>query len=202
MIEDSIYKKDFLTYLVGVSKDSLFVLPGWGMAIMKLNWLKNKFPAGIATLYLFDSSFKLKSERSLYMMNNNVLVKAATDKKMYAKRAPVKLNVSITDENHHPLASLFSVSVINTMADDDPDDYVLPPFGEANAGQVINNDLLTHLENFTPEKFDLVDLLKTNTYQNISRNILKSIPGDDTDSLLFIKGTILTSKISLRQINW
>lgn len=80
-LEDSIYSKEFTTYIVAVSKDSLcFTSVGRGM--YNVNIPAVKFPAGIATLYLLNSNGEILSSRNLYIKKENYHLTVQTDRKI------------------------------------------------------------------------------------------------------------------------
>ncbi|MEJ7684130.1 MAG: hypothetical protein WKG06_41015 [Segetibacter sp.] len=79
LLEDSIYKKDYVTYIIGISKDSLcFASKGTGLYEVPV--YDNKFPTGIVTFFLLDQNFKLLSERSVYIRDGSLNVKADFNK--------------------------------------------------------------------------------------------------------------------------
>lgn len=193
LLEDSIYSKDFITYVIGISKDS-FCFASIGRGQYEVSVPDQKFPEGIATFYLFDNNFNLLSERSIYARENNVIVKAAVDKNIYAKKNRVTLNISVTDKNQQPIPSLFSVAVIDSLFSDPSDVCNLPYFNETNKQKIINNMLVARMQCLTDEEIDLIMLLRNNTYQTTGSNLIKAWPVVDTDSLLYIKGTVLSKK--------
>ncbi len=89
LLEDSVYKQNIKTYLVGIAKDSLcFASVGTGMFEVPIP--AEKFPGGVTTFYLFDENLHLLSERSVYF-KDNVIIKANLDKNVYKKRDKAEL---------------------------------------------------------------------------------------------------------------
>ena len=82
-LEDSIYSRDFTTYILGVSGDSL-CFAGSGRGIYNANIPLNNFPAGKAKLLLFNQQKKLLSERSFYNPKKSCIINAAANKENYA----------------------------------------------------------------------------------------------------------------------
>jgi hypothetical protein len=189
LLEDSVYKQDLVTYVIGVSRDSL-CFASIGHGLYELSVPEKNFPGGIATFYLFDNNFKLLSERSIYIKENNLSVKASVDKNVYAKRDRVTLTVSVTDADNHPVPSLFSVSVIDSAFSNEAEECILPDFDDPCS---INNIALANAECTGEEEMDLMMLVKNNTYLEASRNLSQSSI-DNSDSLLYIKGKILDEK--------
>ena len=193
LLEDSIYSKDFLTYIVGISKDS-FCFASIGRGQYEVSVPDEKFPEGIATIYLFDNNFNLLSERSIYVRENNLIIKAAVDKDSYAKKSKVTFTISMTDKNQQLVPSLFSVAVIDSLFSDLSDLCGLPYFNETNKQTIINNMSVANMPCLTDEEIDLMMLLRNNTYKTIGTNLIKSSPVVDADSLLHIKGTVSNEK--------
>jgi len=191
LLEDSLYKEDLPTYVIGISKDSL-CFAGIGRGLYELAIPEQKFPEGIATFYLYDNNLRLLSERSIYIKENNLIVKASVDKNVYDKRDKVNLTVSITEAANHPVSSLFSVSVTDTAFSNPDDECTFPDF---NNSRSINNITLSHMACLTDEDIDIIMLLKNKSLrqEDQSRNLVNASP-DNSDSLLFIKGKVLDEK--------
>jgi len=112
LLEDSVYKQNIKTYLVGVAKDSLcFASIGTGMYEVPIP--AEKFPGGITTFYLFDENLRLLSERSVYF-KDNLVIKASLDKNVYKKRDKAELSLSIADAQGHPLPASLSIAVVDS----------------------------------------------------------------------------------------
>ena len=188
LLEDSIYKSDLITYIIGISKDSL-CFAGIGRGQYELTVPEQKFPDGIATFYLFDNNLKFLSERSVYVKEHQIITRTLTDKAIYGKRDKVALSVSITDAAKKPVPSLLSVSVTDSIFAATAD-CTVPVLNNA---AFINNIILTNSECFTREDIDLLMLTRNNTYLSFSNNIIKTLPVND-DSLLYINGTAFDDK--------
>jgi hypothetical protein len=193
LLGDSIYRKDFNTYLVGISKDSL-IFASIGKGQYELTVTDQQLPNGIATFYLLDENFKLLSERSIYVPQNNVRINAETDKNIYNKRDKVSLNISITDAKQQPVPSLIAISVADTILANQNEGCTLPPIGGGK--QPIDNMFLSSVENnkcLTENDIDLLMIARNDNYQELSKVLIQPTT-IDTDSLLYIKGTVLDSK--------
>lgn len=188
LLEDSIYKKNVVTYLIGVSKDSLcYVAIGSGQYEVSIP--VQKFPEGVATLYLLDNRGKLLSERSIYMNDRNVLVTPTLLKSVFSKREKVALNISVTDVNHEPVPALLSVSVTDSaflVPDIEP---ITDPLGISKDVYSVSNIF----RNMNDEDVDLMMLLVNNTYQKSGIYNAKQTYTYD-DSLLFITGKAMDEK--------
>ena len=191
LLEDSIYRKDVETYLIGVSKDSLvFASIGKGQYEVLVD--EQKLPKGINTFYLFDKAFKMLSERSVYVDNVNLNIKATTDKSIYGRREKVTLNLSVTDAAQHPVTSLLTIAVLDTLT--------AFTVGQSEAKDLtadeepFDNLFLAQNEYLTVEDKDLLMMVRGgNTYQKISNST--ALPASDNlDSLLYIRGTVLNDK--------
>ena len=193
LLGDSIYRKDFITYLLGISKDSL-IFASIGKGQYEIPVTDQQLPNGLATFYLLDENFKLLSERSIYVPENNVRINAETDKNIYGKRDKVSLNISITDAKQQPVPSLIAISVADTILTNQNEECTLPTI--AAGQQAIDNMFLSRVENnkcLTENDIDLLMLARNDTYQELSK-VLVQPTAIDTDSLLYIKGTVLDSK--------
>jgi hypothetical protein len=190
LLGDSIYTKNALTYVVGISKDSMvFASVGKGQYETTVN--EHKLPEGIASFYLFDKNFKLLSERSIYVHADNVHVNIATDKNIYNKHDKVSLNVSITDPAQHTIPSLVAVSVSDSVFS-----YQQQQCNFSNAAfnsSAIDNLFLTSNNCFTDGDIDLIMLTKNDTYQTLTKSTDQPAAADN-DSLLYIKGVVLNAR--------
>jgi hypothetical protein len=190
LLGDSIFKKDVVTYLIGISKDSL-IFASIGKGQYEVSVDKQKLPGGIATFYLFDKDFNLLSERSVYVYENNVHIKVATDKNSYAKRDKVTLNVSITDAQQVPIPSIVAVSAIDTLFSDPREQCTLTAMTYNQ--EPIDNIFLARYECLTDDETDLMMIERNNTYQTPGKTNPQS-PAVDMDSILYIKGILLNGK--------
>lgn len=188
LLGDSIYRKDFLTYVIGVAKDSL-IFAGIGTGQYETPVTEKIFPEGITTFYLFDKDFTLLSERSIYVHGKTVQIKAATDKPLYGKRDKVTLNISITDAIQKPIPSLFAIAVSDTLFSTTPAQY------DANSPEyaIIDNFALAHNEFLTHEDAELMMLTRPATYRKPDA-IKYPSSTVDVDSLLYIRGTVFNEK--------
>ncbi|MDQ6813744.1 MAG: TonB-dependent receptor plug domain-containing protein [Bacteroidota bacterium] len=186
LLEDSLYKKNVVTYLIGISKDSLcFAAIGRGQYEIPIP--VQKFPEGVATFYLLDSRGKLLSERSIYINEHNLLVTPTLTKNTFSKREKVVLNISVTDANHQPVPALLSVAVADSAF---------------SGGEEITNRLhiLEQVRttpnifgNMNDEDADLLMLLISSIYTK-TPSYNTNHPDAADDSLLFIKGKAIDEK--------
>ena len=189
LLEDSIYKKDLVTYVIGISKDSL-CFAGIGRGLYQLDVAEQNFPEGIATFYLFDDKLQFLSERSVYIKAKNIIVNTVVDKNSYGKRDKVTLAVSVTDAAGRPVPALFSVAVIDTVFSNQAGEC-MPAYGSSLLP--IDNFSLAQNQCLTEEALELLMLARTGTYLDMGKNLRKSLAVDE-DSLLFIKGQALDEK--------
>lgn len=188
LLEDSIYKKNVVTYLLGVSKDSLcYVAIGHGQ--FELPIPEQKFPEGIATFYLLNSGGNLLSERSVFINEHNVFLTTTLVKNVFSKRERVALNISVTGVNQQPVPALLSVAITDSAFAVPANEPIFDPLS-------ISKDLynsLNTLRNMNDEDADLTMLLIKNTYLKGANYNAKQVYNND-DSLLFIKGKARDSK--------
>lgn len=190
LLEDSIYKKNAVSYIVGITKDSL-VFASIGKGLYEVYVGKEKIPDGITTFYLFDKDFNLLSERSVYIKNNNLHITVSTDKPQYNKRDKVTFNIAITDAAKHLIPSLVSIAVTDTLTV--PINEQCTFKGLPYSAQDINNMLMAENECLTNEETDLLMYLKTNTYAMLNTTLTKKSYAK-ADSLLYITGTAFNIK--------
>lgn len=199
---DSIYKKNKLSYLLAISRDSLcFVAVGRDMYDFTLP--KEKFPDGKATLLLFNEDRKIVSERNVYIEKNNPGIIISTDKEKYAAREKAKIDIEAFNSNKMPTLALLSLSVTD-------DSLAKEPFASSRLAEMKNDnielppavhapDILTPA--YSPEQWDLLMLTQKNNYadrynayySNNNYDFLMSIKDED-GSVASINGRIFDSK--------
>ncbi len=175
-LEDSIYAKDFTTYLLAVSGDSIcFASVGHGM--YNVNIPLTKFPPGVATLYLFDSKDKLLSSRFIYIRKENYHLQVSSDKKNYAAREKVKLDLAVTDANNQPEMAVLNLSVTDkNIADAD-----------------LNFSRPDTLQSLPPGDVDLIMLAQKQRNNPLNYTVAESWKNDE-DTGFIIKGQIVNAK--------
>ena len=190
LLEDSIFKKNIETYVVGICRDSL-VFAGIGKGLYEVFVDKHKLPDGITTFYLFDKSFNMLSERSVYIRENNIRVTASTDKNIYSKKDKVSINISITDAEQHPVQSLLTVSVTDSLSS-----AAIAENKNAHPGTkelMVDNNFMAVNEGLTDEERDLLMMTRVSSFQSISKTVAPAST-ERSDSLLYIKGTVFNEK--------
>ncbi len=183
LLGDSIYRKDPLTNIIGLCKDSL-VFAGIGTGQYEVFVEEQKLPAGITTFYLFDKDFNFLSERSVFVQKNDLQIQAATDKNSYAVKEKVKLNISV------PVSSLITVAVADSVLSHTQ--QLGTPAGKDYRGG-IDNAVLADKAYFDEEEINLLMLLIQNTYRKYDK-VNTVLPDLKPDSLLYIKGQVFTQK--------
>jgi len=175
-LEDSIYSKDFNTYLLAVSGDSVcFASVGKGM--YNVNIPLAKFPPGVATLYLFDSKEKLLSTRCLYINKENYHLQVSSDRTNYAAREKVKLAFDVTDANNQPKMSILNLSVIDKNTADTDFNFSKP-------------DTLQYL---SQSDADLIMLAQKQKNNPLNYTVAESWNKDE-DKGFAVKGQVLNTK--------
>ncbi|HSN08916.1 MAG TPA: Plug domain-containing protein, partial [Hanamia sp.] len=187
LLGDSIYTKDALSYLIAISKDNM-VFASIGRGLYQVAVPEKKLPDGIVTFYLFDADFHPLSERSVYVHDNSLHVKLATDKQVYGRHEKVTMNLSITDADQQPVPSLVAISAIDSTFSDPADKCPMFPADYSN--KTIDNIFLAGDECLTDKERDLVMLIRENNYETLAKNMENSA-ADDNDSLLYQKGVVL-----------
>ena len=185
---DSLNNKNFSTYLLGVSKDSLcFAATGRGM--YEVSIAKKDFPAGKATLLLFNDKRQIISERNIYINRDNHVTVAIKPIKSN-DQSPGKLNfaVAVTDADNRPEPALLTMSVTN----DSMVDQNLP---ELNIRDRQLDDIdfpqktlsYQDIENYLPAQWDLIMLTQKNKYRQLWNIDSSSIVADKDDEVIHLK---------------
>lgn len=120
LLEDSLFKPDYTTYLIGISKDSLcFASVGKGMYEAYLP--VNSFPAGTARLLVFNEQGILLSERDILLSQSMPKISVNIPKDRIAPKEKVDLDIQMTDAEGRPILATYTLSVAdNRMADHTP----------------------------------------------------------------------------------
>lgn len=183
LMGDSIYKKDKPTYLLGISRDSLcFASTGVGQYEVFIP--KKSFPAGLATLYLFNDQDQVVGERAIYINREKEDVEIKTDKDNYKARDKVTLTVTTGDPLSGPQIAALSVSVTDDIIAGEPMGQATNPYSQLGvAGNSSDNFLLTQPQWYTGRSFN----------KNIAELAAKT--NFDSDSTITdIKGKVLNNK--------
>jgi uncharacterized membrane protein YgcG len=187
MLEDSIYNKEAVTYLLGISRGHVY-FAGVGHGRYQTEVAEKKFPRGIATFLLYDAGGKLLSERSVYVRTGNLDFRMGLDKPSYFKRDKVNLNATVWDASVHTLSSSLAISVADNKAVN---------FEQGNNYQLINSILdgradnwaLAHLNSLSEEEMDLVMLGVTDHFNKIYSSRPMKV-AEEMDSLLYVRGFV------------
>jgi len=192
LLEDSVYKQNIKTYLVGVAKDSLcFASIGTGMYEVPIP--AEKFPGGVTTFYLFDENLRLLSERSVYF-KDNLVIKANLDKNVYKKRDRAELSLSIADALGHPLPASLSIVIVDSSLIQPTNTLnIVSDYFENNDELSSNNWPLANAEDLTDQQLDILMMARNNSYRDI---MFRTRPAfySDSDSLLYIQGNAFYNK--------
>ena len=179
LLEDSIYKKDYKTFLIGLHKDSVCVA-ATGQGMYEFNIPISNFPSGVANLLLFNSKGELLSERNIFINRNNLNITLKTEKDNYAARENINLNITITNDKGNPVPATLAVAVNDSRVCDS-----------------VNDLDLNMLQKLSKDDADLIML----TQQNESIDYFKHIYSLKNDALfksekenLLIKGLLVDKK--------
>jgi TonB-dependent SusC/RagA subfamily outer membrane receptor len=106
---DSIYKKGYTSYLLGINKDSL-CFASEGSDMYEISIPKTSFPKGISKLVLFNEQKEVISERSIFIARDKEELFIQTQKSSFGKRDLVQASILSGDSLLRP--SLASLSVV------------------------------------------------------------------------------------------
>jgi len=195
---DSLYNKNYVTYLLGISRDSLcFAANGRGMYNVTL--AKKDFPAGKATLLLFNEKHEIISERNIYInRDNHVNVEIKPDKANYQTRQNVNLSLTVTGPDKQPQPALLTIAVTN-------DSMVNQNAPRVNITDMQLDDIdypqkvfvYGDIQNYTPAQWDLVMLTQRHKYRQLWNNDGPSSKPDKDDEAIHLKtirGNIVTNE--------
>ncbi len=122
LLEDSIFKKDYTTFLIGLHNDSIcFAATGRGM--YELNLPASNFPSGVSSLFLFNENGELLSKRNFYIDRNDLNININTDKQNYAEREQVNLHINITNDKGNPVLATLAIAVNDNRISDTVNDF-------------------------------------------------------------------------------
>ncbi len=117
LLEDSVFRNDYKTYLIGISRDSV-CFAGIGKGNYELNIPAGSFPPGLATLLLFDEKYKAVSQRTIFIDKNNVIAKVETNRQVYSTREQGDIKISLMQPGGKPMIAALAVSVVPSQATD------------------------------------------------------------------------------------
>jgi hypothetical protein len=188
---DSLYKKNKTTFILGISRDSLCFAAN-GTDMYDVNIPKNIFPKGKASLLLFDEHGQIVSQRALYIDSSLTRVVVVADKPNYGSREKVKLNISISGADNHPINALFSVSVTDDRFARQIEEQNQPSGLYADNVELPEADLL---KKYSPEEMDLIMLTQKGLYPGwkYGDEIAAPLTHEEANNLFSIEG-IMVSK--------
>jgi hypothetical protein len=162
-LEDSIYSKDYATYVLSLSGDSV-CYSAVGKGMYELDIPLYNFPHGVSRLLLFNTKKQLLSERDIYVKKDNYHISINTDKDNYGPRENVKVDIRVTNKNNKPLLAALSFAVTDAAISDTMIDYW-------------TSDTLKH---FSAEDADLVMLADKSEYPKWT--VMDTLTGSKTRS--------------------
>lgn len=175
-LEDSIYSKNYTTYLIAVSGDSL-CFTGVGRGMYNVVIPVAKFPPGVATLYLFNDKNELLNTLKIYVKKANYHLTIESDKQNYSARKKIKLHIKITDTNNLPEVASLSLSVADKNVLD----------------TTLNFFQTDTLQNLSSEDADLI-MLTQNEKLNPLYPTITPANNNDNYSGFILSGTIVNTK--------
>jgi hypothetical protein len=193
VVEDSLYKKDYTTYLLAVSGGRIcYSAIGRGIYVAQIPL--NHFSHGISRLLLFNRKYQLLSERDIFIKKENYTISIKPDKDNYGARENVKVDVTLTDENNKPLLATLTFAVTDLRVSD----------------TMIHSCMKDTLECLSAEEADMVMLTRKNKSAflnspdtltrlepfNNSEKIYGKTPSNETyyNSSFTISGTVFNKK--------
>ncbi len=192
-LEDSLYSRLFKTTIIGISGGNVcFAATGSGNYQASIP--VTNFPAGIATLLLYDDGQHLLSERKVFINKNNYSIGLQTNKQNFAARDSVRINMAVTDDNGNPIVAALNVSVqdarIQKMSDYLETDTLQP------AALTLNDWLKRNAKRYSAADIDLLMLAQPPEFKNWKTDSLAlGVEGnEETELLRYLHGTITDRK--------
>ncbi|MES1221089.1 MAG: TonB-dependent receptor plug domain-containing protein [Bacteroidota bacterium] len=197
---DSLYNKNFVTYLLGISKDSLcFAATGKGMYNVAIP--KKDIPPGKATFLLFNEKQQIISERNVYInRDNDVLIDIKPDKNNYGARDKVNLAVAVSRADKQTEPALLSIAVTNdTLVNSVVQEPLVTSLKFSDIdfpGKTLQPD---KIKSYSQEQWDLVMLTQKYKYRQLLSNEMAPAPAhkdksgkeDETTIMKKITGKVL-----------
>ena len=195
VLEDSIYKKDRKTYIIGISGDSLcFEVIGTGSYEVVIP--ESRLPYGVVDFLLFDEQQHLLSERKLFNSVNKLEVAIVPDKPLYRARQKVQLDISVVDADNRPVVSSLYINVIDSSISDK---FYPVADNKQQLEALYDINQWTLMDRFyAADELDLLMLLQKRSF----RQIINALPGldrnqqvnNEIDSSFYVKGKISDSR--------
>lgn len=189
-LEDSIYTKDYPTYLFAISGDSIcYSAVGKGMYEVQIPL--NNFSHGISRLLLFNSNNQLISERDIFIKKENYQLSIHPDKNNYGAREHVRLDISLTDQKNKPLLAALALAVTDMRVTDTTLDNCMRDTMQRFSDHDADLIMLTHKSNFT--NWSATDVVIRRIID--SQKIFPDSPAEKNSAASFsISGTVFNKK--------
>jgi len=193
LLEDSVFRRDKVTYVLGIAGDSL-CFSGVGRGSYDLVIPEYRFPKGVANFVLFDEKQQILSERAVYINGNETSIQVTADKPNYGAREKVNLSLQVTDANNRPQVASFSVEVndITRAAFYEPLKSIVPASQENNA--ITHTDWADNQQR-SVEDWELLLLTQKNKILPVEMHPSKPASATITeDSSFYLAGKVLDER--------
>lgn len=184
---DSIYRKGYTSYLLGMNKDSL-CFASEGSDMYEISIPKTSFPKGLSKLVLFNEQKQVVSERSIYIARDKEELFIQTQKPVFGKRDLVEATILSGDSLLRPSLASLSVVVNNTAIFGNQTSY----FTNTSIDQLDSNSTLRNLQVLTQPFKYLGQHFEKSTDVLADNGNRWSLPIDT--SITDIKGTVYNKK--------
>ncbi|MFZ9221304.1 MAG: TonB-dependent receptor plug domain-containing protein, partial [Sediminibacterium sp.] len=184
---DSIYRKGYTSYLLGMNKDSL-CFASEGSDMYEISIPKTSFPKGLSKLVLFNEQKEVISERSVYIARDKEELFIQTQKPVYGKRDLVEATILSSDSLLRPSLASLSVVVNNTAIYGNQTSF----FTNTNIDQIDSNAALRNLQVLTQPFRYLGQQFAKSAETSVDQYDQWRLPIDT--SITDIKGTVYNKK--------
>jgi len=184
---DSIYRKGYTSYLLGMNKDSL-CFASEGSDMYEISIPKTSFPKGLSKLVLFNEQKEVISERSIYIARDKEELFIQTQKPVFGKRDLVEATILSGDSLLRPSLASLSVVVNNTAIYGNQTSY----FTNTSIDQIDSNAALRNLQVLTQPFKYLGQQFAKSAEASVDQYDQWRLPIDT--SITDIKGTVYNKK--------
>jgi hypothetical protein len=163
---DSVYKKYKPSYVLGVSRDSLFYA-ATGKDMYSFSIAKKNIPGGMACLLLFNEEQKIVSQRDIYICKANPNFSIASDRASYGPRQKVNLAIAASSAEDGNIPSVFSVAVADER--EAWKSAWTSPLARINRDNIVfpykSKDLIdSAVKRYSQDEWDLIMFVQPNFY--------------------------------------
>lgn len=184
---DSIYRKGYTSYLLGMNKDSL-CFASEGSDMYEISIPKTSFPKGLSKLLLFNEQKEVISERSIYIARDKEELFVQTQKPVFGKRDLVEATILSGDSLLRPSLASLSIVVNNASIYGSSNNF----YTNTQLDNLDSNTQIRNLQVLTQPFQYLGQSFSKSSDPSLEQYAQWSLPSDTT--VTDIKGTVFNKK--------